>query len=141
MQPVARGIVASSMGLVAVAALIGTTLGSTGSAPRDAVPPPPPSGPEPWLAFPIAILGLVTLAVVLLILRPGSRRPIAAIAMLVASAWFGLLGILVGLFSDFSGRHEIAWPWLIGGCLVLAFGLLGSFRVLRGRSVRASDAA
>jgi hypothetical protein len=53
----------------------------------------------------------------------GGRVP--AISILVASVLAGLCGILVATFSDWSGRHQIAWPVLIAAVGVMAVGRFG----------------
>jgi len=59
------------------------------------------------------------------------RGRIPAIAILIASVLVGLCGILVASFSDWSGRHQIAWAVLIAAVGVIAVGLVGSIRVAR----------
>jgi len=108
----------------------GRALAETGVTPVE--PAPAAAMPDSWWLIPIAFLALVVGAVVLFVVRPGARRPLAALAILLAAGFVGLVMALAALFSDFSGRHEIKWEWLAVGGVVIVAGVALSVGVARG---------
>ena len=129
---------------IAVAAAGGLILAHALAVVVEASASPPPGTPSPaqvpaegWVAFPVAMLVIVVGTIVVLITRPGSRRPIAALAVAATSLWLGLVFVLAGLFGDWSGEHRIFWQFLIPGLVIVVGGLAGSIRIARGRGRQA----
>ena len=85
--------------------------------------------------YAILMLGLLALVVVIALvvaLRPAWRRRIAAMLTGLMTSIVGLLLVVGGLlFSDWSGKHQISWPIVIGGLSVLLAGLLFAARMAR----------
>lgn len=122
---------ATAGGLIQTLALAAVVEASTSPPPATTSPAQVPV--EGWVAFPVAMLVIVVGTIVVLIARPGSRRPIAALAVAATSLSFGLVFVLAGLFGDWSGEHRIFWQFLIPGLVILVGGLAGSIRIARGR--------
>ncbi|HET7472433.1 MAG TPA: hypothetical protein VFJ71_04850 [Candidatus Limnocylindrales bacterium] len=118
-------------GLTAVSTALWPTAGlaSTGSPSPASAAPSPAAGFEPWWLVPIGLAIGVLATTLLAIVRPSTRRPIGALAVFIAFGLAGAFFVLVGLFSDFSGNHRIAWPPIaVGGVLIVA-GTIAAARV------------
>jgi hypothetical protein len=122
-------------GLAAVASSIlgvlaaGGAAAATGPVPIDETPIDPG---DPLWPLPFAV-GLAVIAVGLVAaIQPRARRPIGAVAALVATGLATLILVGAGLFSDFSGNHNIQWPLVVAGAAVLVGGLLAVTRIIRG---------
>lgn len=102
---------------------------------------PPPVGGEVVVAdtfHPTVVIELgVVVAVAVVIARvamrrPGSRRPIAALLIVIGASVVALTMVFVGLFGDLSGHHTIYPLPVIGGFVVLIGGLGVAARILMG---------
>jgi hypothetical protein len=120
----------------AVGALIGTVANTTATAAavaaRPAAEPISFDAVESWVAIPFAMLAMLVGSIVLLLVRPGWRRPIAALAVAAASLSLGAVLVLAGLFADWSGEHRIGWQFLAPGLAIIVGGLAVSARIARG---------
>lgn len=86
-----------------------------------------PSGP-----LALALLLAVVLGTVLVALRrPGSRRPLAAIAAIALAGAIALVFIFAGLFSDWSGQHRVSVIPVVIGIGVLVLGISVAAGILR----------
>ena len=106
----------------------------------------PPAGGEAVVGDPFdpsSVVGLGILVVVavvvvvtaiVLIRRPGSRRPVAALLMLLGTGVVALVFVLAALLSDWSGQHRIAPVPLVIGIIIMVLGLFITVRILRGSS-------
>ena len=80
------------------------------------------------------LVAVAVLVAVVAIRRPRSRRPIAALLMVVISGVVALTFVLAALLSDWSGQHRISPFPLVVGIAVLIVGLYVAVGIFRGSS-------
>jgi hypothetical protein len=104
----------------------------------DAVPPPgtpPATDPIDVSAFaPYVGLAILIVVAVLLVRRPGSRRPIAAVIVGIATTFATLAAIFVPGFSCFDcAQKPDQTPWTILAIVILIVGVMLLILINRGR--------
>ena len=115
-------------------------LADTGPAPAG-VP-----GPDTFDASPLAPyvgLAILILVAILAVRSPGSRRPIAAVVVAIATALGAMAAIVIPAFSCFDwGQKPDMTPWTILAIVIVIVGVALMILIFRiGRSSRpASDA-
>jgi hypothetical protein len=125
-----RRLKVSAIAAPTIAALASLrTFGATGTVAVDTVPPDPGNPLWPLPVVLGVVIGLIVLSV---LLRPGWRRPIAAILVLVVGAVAAFVLLVGGLFSDFSGNHEIRWQLVVLAGAVVVGGIYAAARIARG---------
>jgi hypothetical protein len=88
----------------------------------------------------LGVVGAVLVIALAAFRRPRWRRRIGAALLGIVIGFLGLISIGVGLFSDFSGRHEVNPVLVVGGILVIVVGVVVAVVVGR-QSSRGGNAA